>query len=165
MIASKNANTAKAQPELVALFVSDTHLNPSLPHTTLAFLGFLKEYAMHAQALYLLGDLFEYWAGDDDIADPYNLSIVTALREIHQHGVQLYWIAGNRDFLVAEGFASATGAQLLNDPTIIAINGQQVVLTHGDAQCTDDHAYIEIRTTGRPAAWQKIFLSIAFGKR
>lgn len=165
MIADHNANQTKAQPELVALFVSDTHLNPGLPLTTEAFLRFLEKQAMSAKALYLLGDLFEYWVGDDNISDAYNLRIVQTLRKVHDHGVQLYWIAGNRDFLIGTDFAAATGSVLLNDPSVIDLAGKKVVISHGDAQCTDDHAYMKFREQVRQAEWQNNFLSMPLDQR
>ncbi|MFZ6730438.1 UDP-2,3-diacylglucosamine diphosphatase [Undibacterium sp. Ji42W] len=165
MIADHNANQTKAQPELVALFVSDTHLNPALPHTTVAFLTFLEKQAMQAKALYLLGDLFEYWVGDDNIEDTYNSSIVHALRKVHDEGVQLYWIAGNRDFLIGRDFSTATGAVLLEDPTVIDLAGKKIVIAHGDAQCTDDHAYMKFRTQVRQMEWQKTFLAMPLDQR
>ena len=91
----------KAQPT-VALFVSDLHLQAALPRTTQAFLSFLQSHAVRTQQLYLLGDVFEYWAGDDDRTAPYNQLIADALRTVQAHGVQLYWMAGNRDFLVGD---------------------------------------------------------------
>lgn len=165
MIAGKSDNSAKAQPGLVALFVSDTHLNPLLPKTTEAFLSFLKFHACHAHTLYLLGDLFEYWAGDDDIATPYNQSIIDALCEVHNHGVKLCWIAGNRDFLVGNGFATATGANLLRDPSVIQLGDKNIVISHGDAQCTDDHAYMEFREKVRQPEWQENFLQMPLEQR
>ncbi|MFZ6656089.1 UDP-2,3-diacylglucosamine diphosphatase [Undibacterium sp. TJN19] len=165
MTAALNAHQAKAQPELVALFVSDTHLNPSLPKTTTAFLRFLELHASHAPALYLLGDLFEYWVGDDNISDAYNQIIVTALRTIHDGGVELYWIGGNRDFLIGEGFAKATGAALLPDPFVIQLKTKNIVITHGDAQCTDDRAYMEFRQKVRQVEWQKAFLAMPLLQR
>jgi len=165
MIAEHSANQIKAQPELVALFVSDTHLNPSLPFTTNAFLSFLEKQAMQANALYLLGDLFEYWVGDDNISDAYNSSIVQALRKVHDHGVQLYWIAGNRDFLIGADFSVATGAILLNDPSVIDIAGKKLVLTHGDAHCTDDDAYMKFRAQVRQVEWQTTFLAMPLEQR
>ncbi|MFZ6742687.1 UDP-2,3-diacylglucosamine diphosphatase [Undibacterium sp. JH2W] len=165
MIADQHANQTKAQPIPVALFVSDTHLNPGLPLTTEAFLSFLEKQAMQTKALYLLGDLFEYWVGDDNISDTYNLAIVQALRKVHDHGVHLYWIAGNRDFLIGSDFSAATGAALLNDPSVIDLAGKKVVLSHGDAQCTDDQAYMEFRQKVRHIEWQKTFLTMPLEQR
>lgn len=165
MIADTTAHQQKAQPELVALFASDTHLNPALPKTTEFFLDFLLQYARHAPALYLLGDLFEYWVGDDNMADPYNQMIVQALRALYDHGVKLYWIGGNRDFLIGEGFAKATGAMLLEDPHVIEVAGQRIAMTHGDAQCTDDLGYMEFRQKVRQPEWQQAFLDMPLTQR
>lgn len=154
-----------AQPEPVALFVSDVHLQPSLPRTTQAFIGFLRQRAVHAQQLYLLGDLFEYWAGDDDMADPYHARIVDALRELANLGVAVFWIAGNRDFLVGQDFAAAARLSLLPEPFVAEIAGQHVVLIHGDAQCTDDHAYIAFRAQVRNPDWQRAFLALPLAQR
>ncbi len=150
----------QAQPETVALFVSDVHLHESLPRTTEAFLDFLRRHAVHARQLYLLGDLFEYWAGDDDIDTPYHRRIVAALREVHDAGVALFWISGNRDFLVAEGFAQATGASLLDEPHVVTLAGHRLALVHGDAQCTDDAGYMAFRAQVRQPRWQRDFLAM-----
>lgn len=149
----------KAQSPVIALFVSDVHLQEALPQTTQVFLRFLREQACHAQQLYLLGDLFEYWAGDDDMATPFHQTIVAALRAVSNAGVTLYWIAGNRDFLIGPAFAAATGAVLLDDPTVVNIAGQKIVLAHGDAQCRDDVAYMAFRAQVRQAGWQANFLA------
>jgi UDP-2,3-diacylglucosamine hydrolase len=148
-----------------ALFVSDVHLQANMPRTTRAFLGFLGTQARQASALYLLGDLFEYWAGDDDIDSPYARGIINAIRELTDSGVAVYWMAGNRDFLVGEGFAAATGVTLLPDPSIVDFEGQPVVLSHGDAACTDDEAYMQFRALVRSQAWQQQFLSMPLDER
>jgi UDP-2,3-diacylglucosamine hydrolase len=148
----------KAQPDPVALFVSDLHLQQSLPRTIEAFFSFLRTHALKAQQLYLLGDIFEYWAGDDDIDDPCNQSVVCALRRVSDAGVQVFWMAGNRDFLVGERFAEAAGLTLLPDPYVTTIAGCPLVLTHGDAQCTDDTAYMAFRAQVRNPQWQRSFL-------
>lgn len=155
----------EVQPKLFALFASDIHLQPSLPRTTQLFLNFLKLQAPKAERLYLLGDLFEYWAGDDDIATSYHQEIIAALRAVSDAGTKIFWIAGNRDFLIGERFASATGAQLLADPSIIKIAGQSIIITHGDAQCTDDVAYMSFRSMVRHEQWQLEFLSLPLSKR
>ncbi len=156
---------AAAQPTTVALFVSDIHLHESLPKTTAAFLDFLLHHARNASQLYLLGDLFEYWAGDDDMANPYNRQVVDALRRLSDAGVALYWIAGNRDFLVGEAFARATGITLLPDPHVTTIAGQRITLTHGDAQCTDDVGYMAFRNQVRAPLWQQAFLDQPLAQR
>jgi UDP-2,3-diacylglucosamine hydrolase len=155
----------KAQPASVALFVSDLHLHPSLPKTTQAFLDFLQRRVLHATSLYLLGDVFEYWAGDDDIDAPLHRTIVKAIRQVSDAGVQVFWMAGNRDFLVSQDFAAAAGLSLLPDPTVITIAGHRIVLAHGDAQCTDDTAYMAFRAQVRDAAWQHNFLRQPLAQR
>jgi UDP-2,3-diacylglucosamine hydrolase len=155
----------KAQPETVALFVSDVHLHASLPRTTAAFFDFLRRQATHARQLYLLGDLFEYWAGDDDVIEPYNGQVINALRRVSDAGVAVFWMAGNRDFLVGEEFAKAAGATLLPDPVVVTVAGQRITLTHGDAQCTDDVAYMAFRERVRQPDWQQEFLAMPLARR
>ncbi|MEC4721413.1 UDP-2,3-diacylglucosamine diphosphatase [Noviherbaspirillum sp. CPCC 100848] len=157
--------SAKAQSAPVALFVSDVHLQPELPCTTDAFLLFLRREAPRARQLFLLGDLFEYWAGDDDLETPYLRRIADALRAVSDAGVRLYWIAGNRDFLVGQGFAEATGAQLLQEPYVTEIANHPVVLLHGDAQCTDDLGYMQFRAMVRQPEWQRQFLAMPLAQR
>ncbi|UQV44708.1 UDP-2,3-diacylglucosamine diphosphatase [Janthinobacterium lividum] len=148
-----------------ALFISDLHLQSSHPRTSAAFLSFLEHHAQYAQALYLLGDLFEYWAGDDDLEDPFNARMTAAIRAVSDAGVHVYWIAGNRDFLVGSGFAAAAGATLLSEPHVATIAGQRIVLLHGDAECTKDVQYMEFRAMVRQPAWQKQFLSMPLAQR
>lgn len=155
----------EAQPGPVALFVSDIHLQASMPRTAAAFLDFLHRRATKAQCLYLLGDVFEYWAGDDDIASPFNQQIVQALRKVSEAGVALFWIPGNRDFLAGEKFAAASGASLLQEPYAALVAGRRIVLAHGDAQCTDDHAYMAFRAQVRQPEWQQSFLAMPLEKR
>lgn len=151
--------------ETVALFVSDVHLQETLPRTTEAFFAFLHQHAMHTQQLYLLGDLFEYWAGDDDMASPYNKRVIEALRKVSNTGVSIFWIAGNRDFLIGEEFATAIGATRLPDMCIVNIVGNRILLTHGDAQCTDDLSYMTFRSQVRQEDWQKKFLTLPLTQR
>jgi UDP-2,3-diacylglucosamine hydrolase len=148
-----------------ALFVSDLHLQASHPATAAAFLRFLAQQAAAAQQLYLLGDLFEYWAGDDDIADPFHHSIVTALRAVADAGVAIFWIAGNRDFLVGPAFAEAAGLTLLREPHVVDIQGLRIVLLHGDAECTADTGYMAFRAMVREDAWQAQFLALPLAQR
>jgi UDP-2,3-diacylglucosamine hydrolase len=149
----------------VALFVSDVHLQESLPRTTQAFFDFLRRRAINAQQLYLLGDLFEYWAGDDDIAAPYHRQVVDAIRRASDAGVAVFWIAGNRDFLIGAEFAQAAGATLLPDPFVATIANQRIVLAHGDAQCTDDAGYMTFRAEVRAQDWQRKFLAMPLAQR
>jgi len=142
-----------------AVLVSDLHLSPSMPATLAAFLQFIEQVASQAQRLYLLGDVFEYWAGDDDLADPFLAPIISALRSLTERGVAVYWLAGNRDFLVGEAFAVATGSTLLTEPYRLEFGGRSVLLLHGDAQCTGDQAYMAFRQQVRDPLWQQSFLA------
>lgn len=159
------AVASKAQPEPVALFISDLHLQASLPATTQAFLDFLTQHAIYTKALYLLGDIFEYWAGDDDLVTPFNADIAHAINAVAQAGVDVFWMAGNRDFLVGEAFAKAAGLTLLPDPTVITIGPTRITLAHGDAQCTDDVAYMAFRNQVRNPAYQQQFLAMPLAQR
>ncbi|NEX62636.1 UDP-2,3-diacylglucosamine diphosphatase [Noviherbaspirillum galbum] len=156
--------SGEAQP-VVALFVSDVHLHEGIPRTTDAFLRFLDGPALHASHVYLLGDIFEYWAGDDDIDGGYNAGIVAALRRLSDSGVKLYWMAGNRDFLVGEEFAYRAGMTLLGDPTVVEHAGLRIVLAHGDAACTDDTDYMRFRAQVRDPSWQQRFLAMPLAER
>ena len=152
-------------PRTLALFISDLHLQPSHPATSEAFFAFLKDRAMAAESLYLLGDLFEYWAGDDDLETLHPQLVAKALRAVSDAGVKVYWIAGNRDFLVSTGFAEAAGLTLLDEPHVASIGGHRIVLVHGDAQCTDDVKYMQFRSQVRTQQWQQQFLSLPLAKR
>ena len=149
----------------LALFISDLHLQASHPRTLEAFLRFLDERAIHADALYLLGDIFEYWAGDDDLDDPFNATIVAALHRLGERGVAVYWIAGNRDFLAGGAFAEAAGLRLLAEPYLADFNGRRVLLVHGDAECTADLNYMAFRAQVRDPAWQGQFLAMPLAQR
>jgi UDP-2,3-diacylglucosamine hydrolase len=149
----------------LALFISDLHLQESHPRTAEAFFRFLAERASQAEALYLLGDIFEYWAGDDDLDTPFHQRIVTALRAVSDSGVAVYWMAGNRDFLVGKDFARACALILLPDPHVATIGGRTVALAHGDAQCTGDLKYMAFRAQVRDPAWQSQFLAMPLAQR
>ena len=142
-----------------SLFISDLHLCESRPHITAAFLQFLKTTAIKADALYILGDLFEYWAGDDDIEDNHHRPIIEAFKALAIAGVKVYFMHGNRDFLISNGFCQAAHITLLQDPTLILLDGKKVLLSHGDALCTDDVAYLAFRSQVRNPQWQTEFLS------
>lgn len=148
-----------------ALFVSDLHLQVSHPRTAEAFFRFLAERATHAERLYLLGDIFEYWAGDDDLAEPFHQQVIGAIRAVSDAGTAVYWLAGNRDFLVGPGFAEAAGLSLLEEPHLIAAGGKRVVLVHGDAQCTADLKYMAFRAQVRDKQWQQQFLGMPLAQR
>lgn len=152
-------------PPTSALFISDLHLQPAHARTSEAFFAFLARHAAGAHSLYLLGDLFEYWAGDDDIEDPFHQDIIKALRRVSDAGVAVYWIAGNRDFLVGAPFAAAAGLTLLPEIHVTDIGGQRVVLLHGDAQCTEDLNYMAFRAMVRQPEWQAQFVAMPLAQR
>lgn len=143
---------------MTSLFISDLHLDDERPAITELFLEFLRGEASQAEALYILGDLFESWIGDDDDS-ALALRVQQALAGLTARGVPGYFMAGNRDFLVGERFAAATGFQLLSDPTRIDLAGVPTLLMHGDTLCTDDVAYQQFRRTVRDPAWQQNFLA------
>jgi len=149
----------------LALLISDLHLQESHPRTADAFFRFLDVQAAQADQLYLLGDIFEYWAGDDDLGTPFHARVVNALRAVADKGVALFWMAGNRDFLVGAGFAEAAGLTLLAEPHIVTLGGQRIALVHGDAECTLDTEYIKFRTMVRDTAWQNQFLAMPLVQR
>ena len=146
------------------VFVSDVHLDASAPDAAEQFFAFLDTYAANAEALYILGDLFEVWVGDDD-PDPEKRRVVSALRKLTDRGVACFVIHGNRDFLLGRQFCDDAGVRLLPDPIVIELDGERVLVTHGDALCTDDHAYQELRSSVRTADWQKKFLALPFSVR
>ena len=137
------------------LFISDLHLSPRSPGATALFLQFLAGRARQASALYILGDLFEAWIGDDDIGDPYNAKIVAALRAASEAGLEISILHGNRDFLLGPDFAAASGVKLLADPYVLSTPEWQFVLSHGDALCLDDLPYMAFRAKVRDPQWQK----------
>jgi UDP-2,3-diacylglucosamine hydrolase len=141
------------------LLISDLHLCSSRPRITELFQYFLRDTAPHAEALYILGDLFEYWAGDDDLGDPFNAHIAQALHETAQRGVRIHIMHGNRDFLLGDLFMADCSATLLPDPTLIDLHGKPTLLMHGDTLCTDDHDYQSFRAMVREPQWQANFLA------
>ena len=134
------------------LFISDLHLSPRSPGATALFLRFLRERARNAQALYILGDLFEVWVGDD-VSDDYHQQIIVALKAASDAGLQIFIMHGNRDFALGEEFAQAAGARLLPDPYDLALPEWSFVLSHGDALCLDDPAYVAYRAKVRNPDW------------
>ena len=122
---------------MATLFISDLHLEADRPEIGEQFLAFLAGPAREADALYILGDLFEAWVGDDD-PSPYYAGMKDALRELTGSGVPVYFMHGNRDFMIGERFAEETGVTLLPDPYLVELHGEKVLLSHGDYLCTDD---------------------------
>jgi UDP-2,3-diacylglucosamine hydrolase len=149
---------------VTTLFVSDLHLDATRPDIGAQFLGFLKSEALTADALYILGDLFESWIGDDDPNTHY-AAIKAALGGLAGHGVPVYFMHGNRDFMIGEQFALETGVEILADPTVRDISGQRVLLSHGDAYCTDDEQYQAIRRMTRDPKWQQAMLQKPIAER
>lgn len=141
------------------LFISDLHLSAERPAINALFLEFLKTRAARSEALYILGDLFEYWIGDEAVAQAEYAAIVAGLAALKQNGVAVYLMHGNRDFLLGEEFCRATGARLLNDPTVIDLYGTPTLLMHGDLLCTDDVEYQHVRKTLRAPAFIADFLA------
>jgi len=149
---------------VTTLFISDLHLDSSRPDITAQFLQFLKTDARQAEALYILGDLFEVWIGDDDTnAD--KLRIQSALRELTDARVPCFIMHGNRDFLIGQRFCRATGCRLLTDPTVIQLYGRRVLLMHGDILCTDDHQYQRARRILRNPIVKGIFCCLSLAQR
>jgi UDP-2,3-diacylglucosamine hydrolase len=146
------------------LFVSDLHLDASAPAAIEQFLTFLRTHAAGAEALYILGDLFEVWVGDDE-AEADKRAVCEALLALTSSGVACFVMHGNRDFLLGRGFSAKTGCRLLPDPVIAEFDGERVLLTHGDALCTDDHSYQELRSIVRTIPWQQRFLSLSLSDR
>ena len=141
------------------LFISDLHLSPDTPAATGTLLHFLRETAPAADALYVLGDLFEYWIGDEGLAQPFAQEVAAAFLALANGGVPVYFMHGNRDFLLGERFALASGMKLLNDPTVVDLYGTPTVLMHGDTLCSDDVEYQKFRAMVRNPAWQQAFLA------
>ena len=126
------------------LLISDLHLEEERPDITRAFLHFLATRACQAEALYILGDFFEVWIGDDAIT-PFQQSIADALRALSERGTRIYLMHGNRDFMLGKGFCRAAGCTLLGDPSVVQLGGERVLLMHGDSLCTRDEGYMRLR--------------------
>ncbi|HHS84331.1 MAG TPA: UDP-2,3-diacylglucosamine diphosphatase [Gammaproteobacteria bacterium] len=146
------------------LFISDLHLNPEQPDTGRLFIDFLQTEASTADSLYILGDLFELWLGDDAVLPAYQ-PFIDALRALTDHGVSLYVMHGNRDFLLGDRFQAMTGAQLLSDPTVIDLAGTATLLMHGDLLCTDDVAYQQFRAMVHDPEWQRALFNKSMSER
>jgi UDP-2,3-diacylglucosamine hydrolase len=149
---------------MTTLFISDLHLEASRPEIGEQFLRFLAEEACDAEALYILGDLFEVWFGDDD-PSPYYGEMKLAIRALADTGVPLYFMHGNRDFTIGKDFAAETGVEILNDPTVVDLYGKPVLLCHGDSLCTDDVHYQQVRSMIRNPDWQAMMLAKSIEER
>lgn len=145
-------------------FISDLHLSPARPDIAGLFQRFLQSQAQHADALYILGDLFDAWIGDDDTSD-FVAAVQAALRQLTDSGVPVYFIAGNRDFLIGQRFAQITGVQLLDEPSVIDLYDTPTLILHGDTLCTDDISYQRFRKIIRQRWLQKLLLALPLSLR
>ncbi len=143
---------------MASLFIADLHLDPARPEITRLFGEFVDGEARRAGALYILGDLFEAWVGDDDPSETGSF-VADKLKRLSDSGVPVYFMHGNRDFLVGEDYARRAGMTVLPDPSTITLHGKPVLLMHGDLLCSDDIAYQQFRAQTRAPAWQAQFLS------
>ena len=141
------------------LFISDLHLSADHLHSMAAFRRFITTLAPQAEALYILGDLFEYWAGDDDMRDPFHAQVIDTLHGLAAHRVKVYLMHGNRDLLMGDALAQACHASILQDPTLLDLYGTPTLITHGDMLCTDDVEYQKFRAQVHDEEFQKNFLS------
>lgn len=145
-------------------FVSDIHLSEKRPDLTYAFKAFLNESKEACTHLFILGDLFEIWIGDDD-DNLFHKDIKTTLSEFVLDGPEVFFMHGNRDFLIGKTFANEVGISIISDPYSLDINGLKTILSHGDFLCTDDSDYIEFRNNVRSEEWQKDFLAKSIDER
>lgn len=150
---------------MATLFISDLHLCKQRPEIIDLFIRFLQQHAGDAEALYILGDLFEYWIGDEAIDYPEHQMVIKAMHELVNSGTKLYLMHGNRDFLLGKKFEAASGGKILNDPTVVDLYGTPVILLHGDSLGIDDKEYIQIRNTVRSPQWQQDFLAKSVEER
>ena len=149
-----------------ARFVSDLHLRAERPDLTQRFAVFLADTAAsNVDTLFILGDLFEYWIGDDDLTAPFNADVCTLLRGTADMGTRIFFIAGNRDFLIGEAFANAAGMALLPETAIVGAGDTATLLMHGDTLCSDDLPYQKFRRTVRSRQWQQDFLARSLAER
>lgn len=142
---------------VTSIFISDLHLCEEATDSSRLFFQFLEQLPAETQALYILGDLFESWIGDDDDS-AFNLRVMAGLRSLNERNIQLYYQRGNRDFLYGDAFAGKTQGLLLDDECVIDINGERVLVLHGDQLCTDDTAYQQFRALVRSSKWRGEFL-------
>ena len=151
-------------PNNKSLFIADLHLCQQHPEITRRFVRFCHDHAVEAEKLYILGDLFEYWLGDDAI-DDIAQTVQTELKQLRDSGCECYFMAGNRDFLLGESFADSCDLTLLQEPHIIDLYDRPALLVHGDAECTDDVAYQQARQQLRNPQWQQQFMAMSIKER
>ena len=147
-------------------FISDLHLEPGRPALAQGFVNYLQRLIDQgdAQQLYILGDFFEVWIGDD-FSNPFVDQVKAALRAVADSGTEVFLMHGNRDFLIGEAFCRAAGCTLLSDPSVIQLGGQEVLLMHGDSLCTRDVEYMKVRQMFRDPQWQQALLSKSIDER
>ena len=147
-------------------FISDLHLDETRPHTTALFQSFAEDLKDNdpQTELYILGDLFESWIGDDYENELHD-EVKTTLKSLAGSGIKVFFLYGNRDFLIGKEFLSETGVELLIDPFLLKSNGETILLTHGDQMCIDDVEYQTFRSIVRNPDWQKDFLNFPISKR
>ena len=143
---------------MTTFFISDLHLDAERPAVTELFGAFMQKEATRADALYILGDLFEAWVGDDDPSET-GAYVAARVCEVADAGVPVLFIRGNRDFLLGDAFARRAGMRILPDPAVVSLYGEPVLVMHGDLLCTDDHAYQAFRAQTRDPHWQAMFLA------
>jgi UDP-2,3-diacylglucosamine hydrolase len=148
-----------------ALFLSDLHLSPARPAALAAFHAFMRGPAREAAAVYILGDLFDWWIGDDQLRDPFAADVARALTELTEAGVPVHFARGNRDFMLGERFARSTGAGLLPDQKLLDLAGRRTLILHGDELCTDDVDYQRYRAWTREPARMRRFERLPYAIR
>ena len=149
---------------MAVLFISDLHLDVERPESLERFVGFVKNEAIYAERLFILGDMFEVWIGDDE-NDPRFDPVLDALASLRTYEVPCYIMHGNRDFLIGDTFSDRTGCRIMSDYVTVEVYGKTMLLTHGDLLCTDDVPYMRLRTTVRDESWQVSFLKKPIGER
>ena len=149
---------------MTVLFVSDLHLDPERPRSIDTFVRFVNSEVIYAERLFILGDLFEVWIGDDE-NDPRLEPVLEALTSLKAYEVPCYVMHGNRDFLLGDAFSERTGCRIMSDYVTVDVCGKSMLLTHGDLLCTDDVPYMHLRSTVRDPAWQGSFLRKSIAER
>ncbi len=149
---------------MTALFISDLHLDAAAPAETERFFRFVRGEARSARALYILGDLFEAWIGDD-AADERQREVIASLAELNEAGVDCFVMPGNRDFLFGDAFRAQSRVQILSDALVLTLYGEEALLMHGDALCSGDRSYQRLRATVRDAQWQRQFTALSVTRR
>jgi len=149
---------------MTTLFISDLHLEEKRPEIIEAFFEFLDRKTLNIDSLYILGDFFEAWIGDDENT-PLQLRVKQKLKDVTDSGTQLFLMHGNRDFLMGSLFCEETGAQLLDDPSVVSLYDRKILLMHGDSLCTHDIEYMKFRKNMRDPQWQTLFLKRSLPER